>query len=69
MLTIRLARNGRKKLPFYHVVAIDKRSPRDSNYIERVGHYNSLNHGEPTLLVLDRIQHWIEKGAQFSFNS
>ena len=66
MLTIRLARNGRKKLPFYHVVVTDKNSPRDSNFKEKVGHYNPLNHGEPTSLVLERISYWIERGAQLS---
>ena len=63
MLTIRLARQGRKKVPFYHVVVADKRAPRDSNYIEKVGYYNPLNHGEPTRLVLDRISHWLTQGA------
>ncbi|HJN38334.1 MAG TPA: 30S ribosomal protein S16 [Gammaproteobacteria bacterium] len=63
MLTIRLARQGRKKVPFYHMVVADKRSPRDSNYIEKVGHYNPLNHGEPTRLVLERITHWLTQGA------
>ncbi len=63
MLTIRLTRQGRKKVPFYHVVVADKRAPRDSNYIERLGHFNPLSHGEPTKLVLERISHWLKQGA------
>ena len=40
MVSIRLARGGSKKRPFYHVVVSDSRSPRDGRYIERVGFYN-----------------------------
>ena len=37
---IRLARHGRKKRPFYRIVAADGRAPRDGRYIERLGHYD-----------------------------
>ena len=36
MVTIRLARGGAKKRPFYHIVVTDSRSRRDSRYIERL---------------------------------
>ncbi|MDD9893348.1 MAG: 30S ribosomal protein S16, partial [Gammaproteobacteria bacterium] len=40
MVTIRLARGGSLKRPFYHIVAADKRNPRDGRFIERLGYYN-----------------------------
>ena len=37
MVVIRLARHGAKKKPFYHIVAADKRMPRDGRFIEKLG--------------------------------
>ena len=37
---IRLARHGRKKQAFYHIVVADQRSPRDGRFIEKLGTYN-----------------------------
>ncbi len=66
MVSIRLARGGSKKRPFYHVVVSDSRRPRDGKYIERVGFFNPSAKGEAEALRLDsdRIDYWISKGAQ-----
>ncbi len=64
---IRLARGGTKKRPFYRVVVADERSPRDGRFIEKVGTYNPLlpaDSAERVKLDLERIQHWLSKGAQ-----
>jgi small subunit ribosomal protein S16 len=68
MVTIRLARTGAKKRPFYHVVVTDSRSRRDGRYIERVGFFNPIARGQEERLRLDeaRIQHWLGTGAQTS---
>jgi small subunit ribosomal protein S16 len=68
MVSIRLARGGSKKRPFYHVVVSDSRSPRDGRYIERVGFYNPRARGQEQELQLDdtRIDYWISQGAQVS---
>ncbi|HKY92809.1 MAG TPA: 30S ribosomal protein S16 [Nevskiaceae bacterium] len=68
MVTIRLARAGAKKRPFYHVVATEKRNPRDGRFIERLGYYNPNAQGNEKKLVLDkaRIEHWTKNGAQVS---
>lgn len=68
MVTIRLARAGAKKRPFYHVVATDKRSARDGRFIERLGYYNPKATGTEQKLVLDlaRVEHWTKHGAQVS---
>jgi len=68
MVSIRLARGGSKKRPFYHVVVSDSRSPRDGRYIERVGFFNPQARGQEEELRLDneRIEYWLSKGAQTS---
>ncbi|MCL1080235.1 30S ribosomal protein S16 [Parashewanella spongiae] len=66
MVTIRLARGGAKKRPFYNIVVTDSRNARDGRFIERVGFFNPLAKGqEETLrLDLDRVEHWVGTGAQ-----
>lgn len=68
MVTIRLARAGAKKRPFYHVVATEKSSPRDGRFVERLGYYNPAAKGQEQKLVVDtaRIEHWQKNGAQMS---
>jgi small subunit ribosomal protein S16 len=66
MVSIRLARSGAKKRPFYHVVVADSRSKRDGRYIERVGFFNPIAKGQEERLRLDseRIEYWFSNGAQ-----
>lgn len=68
MVTIRLARHGAKKRPFYHVIATDSRNPRDGRYIEKLGFFNPIATGQEKRLQLnvDQIQQWQAKGAQVS---
>ena len=64
---IRLARGGTKKRPYFRVVVADERAPRDGRFIEKVGTYNPLlaaDNAERVKLDLERIQHWLAKGAQ-----
>jgi small subunit ribosomal protein S16 len=66
MLTIRMARAGTKKRPFYHIVVADSRAPRDGRFIERLGHFNPLLPKEKTerlKLDLEKAKAWIGKGA------
>ncbi|MBM3300035.1 MAG: 30S ribosomal protein S16 [Deltaproteobacteria bacterium] len=65
-VTIRLARHGAKKKPFYRVVAADLRAPRDGRFLEVVGTYDPRNKVSGLNLKMDRIQHWISKGADVS---
>ena len=66
MVTIRLARGGAKKRPFYHVVVTDSRNRRDGRYIERIGFFNPMAKGGEVRLNIDaeRAEHWVGKGAQ-----
>ena len=68
MVTIRLARGGAKKRPFYQVVVTDSRNARDGRIIERVGFYNPLATGnaEELRLDVDRVEHWVAQGATVS---
>ncbi|HSG62253.1 MAG TPA: 30S ribosomal protein S16 [Pseudomonadales bacterium] len=68
MVTIRLARGGSKKRPFYYVTVADSRNARNGRFIERVGFFNPVARGQEERLRLDndRINHWIGQGAQLS---
>jgi small subunit ribosomal protein S16 len=64
MVTIRMARHGAKRAPFYRIVAADSRNPRDGRFLEIVGHYNPVDSKKQLTLKNDRIQHWLDRGAQ-----
>lgn len=68
MVTIRLARGGAKKRPFYHLTVSDSRKSRDGRFIERVGFFNPVARGQEERLRidLDRVNHWQSQGAQVS---
>ena len=61
---IRLARHGKKRLPYYHIVIADSRAPRDGKFIERVGSYNPNTNPATIELDFDRALDWLLKGAQ-----
>jgi small subunit ribosomal protein S16 len=61
---IRLARHGRKRKPFYHIVIADSRAPRDGKFIERVGSYNPNTNPATIDLDFDKALNWLQKGAQ-----
>ena len=68
MVTIRLARAGSKKRPFYRIVVTDSRSPRDGRFIERVGFFNPIatSNEERLRISNDRVDYWVSKGARTS---
>ena len=61
---LRLRRMGKKKQPIYKVVAADARSPRDGKFLEAVGIYNPLTNPHTIDLKEERINYWLDKGAQ-----
>ena len=66
-VSIRLSRGGSKKRPYYRIVVADARSPRDGNFIERIGSYNPLlakDDAARVVLDTDRAKHWLSVGAQ-----
>ena len=68
MVTIRLARGGSKKRPFYHLTVTDSRKARNGRFLERVGFFNPVARGQEERLRVDndRIEYWQGQGAQLS---
>ncbi len=64
MVKIRLTRSGSKKRPFYRIVAADSRSPRDGKFLEILGFYDPRKKPHVLEVKKDRVQDWIDKGAQ-----
>lgn len=63
MVKLRLQRFGTKNLPVYRIVATDKRSPRDGDFIEIIGQYNPLSAKEQYAVKEDKAMDWLKKGA------
>lgn len=68
MVTIRLARHGAKKRPFYQIVVADSRKARNGRFIEKIGFFNPVAQGqeEKLRLELERVTHWVGLGATVS---
>lgn len=62
-VTIRLTRGGGRKVPFYRVVAADRRSPRDGRFIEQLGVYDPLRNPPEVRIDPERLNHWLSVGA------
>lgn len=69
-LKIRLRQQGRNNRASFRVVVTDVRAPRDGKYVEALGWYNPLEQELEKQMGLktDRIQHWLDLGAQLSEN-
>ena len=67
---IRMKRLGRKHRPYYRIVAIDHRQPRDGRILEELGSYDPMvkNTDERVRLRPDRIKYWMSVGALPSEN-
>ena len=63
---LRLTRMGKTKQPTYRVVAIDSRTKRDGEYIELIGTYNPLTNPATVTVEAEKVQAWINKGAQLT---
>lgn len=57
---------GRKKQPHYRIVVADSASPRDGRFVETLGYYKPLSHPARLVVDVERVDYWIEKGAQTS---
>lgn len=66
MVKIRLALKGKKKHPYYHVVAIDSAKRRDGRILEKLGFYNPGAEKPTDKAEINREKYdaWIKKGAQ-----
>ncbi len=64
MVKIRLRRAGRKKLPYYQIVAADARAPRDGKFLEVIGNYQPTAKPHAITLDKERAAYWLGVGAQ-----
>jgi small subunit ribosomal protein S16 len=60
----RLTRHGSKKKPFYRIVVADERYPRDGQFIDMVGTYNTMEDPSKVTLDKDKITAWYGKGVR-----
>ena len=63
-VTIRLARHGSKKRPYYRIVVADNRAPRDGRNLDQVGTYDPLKDPAEVRLDEEKITSWLKKGAK-----
>lgn len=61
---IRLLRMGKKKQPFYRIVAADSRRARDGRFLEVLGTYNPITKPARVELFEDRVTKWLDEGAE-----
>jgi small subunit ribosomal protein S16 len=66
MVKIRMARGGRKNRPIYTIVATNSRSPRDGQFIEKLGQYDPKAPEVLKTVNVEGIKAWLAKGAQLS---
>lgn len=64
MVKLRLKRRGRTKRPYFHIVAADKRAPRDGRIIEDLGRYNPAANPSEFTYDEERVLYWLRNGAQ-----
>jgi small subunit ribosomal protein S16 len=64
MLVIRMRRMGSTKRPYFRVVVTESSQPRDSRFVEILGHYDPKVKPEKLDLNHERLAYWISKGAQ-----
>ena len=61
---IRLARHGKKKNAYYHIVIADERAPRDGKFIEKIGNYDPNTNPATINIDEDKALQWLQNGAQ-----
>jgi small subunit ribosomal protein S16 len=66
MVKIRLMRAGAKSRPYYRLIAIDERAPRDGRKLDELGTYDPIARGTQIKLNPEKITKWVSRGAQMS---
>jgi small subunit ribosomal protein S16 len=66
MVKIRLMRAGAKSRPYYRLIAIDERAPRDGRKLDELGTYDPIARGAQIKLNPEKITKWVSRGAQMT---
>jgi small subunit ribosomal protein S16 len=65
VVKIRLKRMGTKKRPYYRIVVMDARSPRDGRTIDELGYYHPVETEDRQVKFEEtKVRDWLNKGAQ-----
>jgi small subunit ribosomal protein S16 len=62
--TIRMARHGAKKHPFYRIIVTDSRAPRNGRRLDQVGTYDPSQNPPRALFQQEKLAHWLQRGAR-----
>lgn len=62
--TIRLARHGAKKKPFYRIVVADRRFADDGRRLEQLGVYDPRQNPSRIEIDAERLAEWLRRGAR-----
>ncbi len=62
--TIRLARHGAKKHPFYRIIVTDSRAPRDGRRLDQIGTYDPGQQPPRVMITAEKLEHWLRRGAR-----
>lgn len=63
-VVLRLQRVGKKAQPHYRIVAIDKKKAVGGPALEIVGHYHPTMKKDQLTIDLNKVSHWLSKGAK-----
>lgn len=64
MLSIRLSRFGKKKMPTYRLIVTEKTRDPWGKYLEILGTLDPLAKPKKVEFDIERIKYWMSKGAQ-----
>jgi small subunit ribosomal protein S16 len=59
-----MRRVGTTKKPYFRVVVTEAKSARESSFVENVGTYNPRSKPAQVDINKERVQYWLQKGAQ-----
>jgi small subunit ribosomal protein S16 len=62
--TIRLARHGARKHPFYRIIVTDSRAPRDGRRLDQIGTYDPTRTPSRVQIEQEKLAHWLRRGAR-----
>ena len=62
--TIRMARHGAKKHPFYRIIVTDSRAPRNGRRLDQVGTYDPSQNPPRAQFHQEKLAHWLKRGAR-----
>jgi small subunit ribosomal protein S16 len=62
--TIRLARHGAKKHPFYRIIVTDSRAPRDGRRLDQIGTYDPAHNPSRVTIAEEKLALWLGRGAK-----